>query len=119
MSDHLADLIVRNANILTVDDQNTVAESLAVKNGRFISVGTNNDMEMLSNHSTKVIDVKGMTIVPGFIDAHIHVLSSGTMHVMAADCDKRTIEEIIKILRTRVKETKSNGWIQGFKFDDT
>tara|TARA_Y100000758_G_scaffold37488_1_gene24488 strand:+ start:1081 stop:2676 length:1596 start_codon:yes stop_codon:yes gene_type:complete len=119
MSDHIADLIVKNSNILTVDNQNTVAESFAVKNGRFISVGTDNDMEMLSNHSTKVIDLQGMTIVPGFIDAHIHVLSSGTMHVMAADCDKRTIKEIIQILRTRAKKTKSNGWIQGFKFDDT
>ena len=103
MSDHIADLIVKNSNILTVDNQNTVAESFAVKNGRFISVGTDNDMEMLSNHSTKVIDLQGMTIVPGFIDAHIHVLSSGTMHVMAADCDKRTIKEIIQILMTSVK----------------
>ena len=49
MSDHVADLIVKNANIITVDKQNPIAESFAVKNGRFISIGTGNDMEMLHN----------------------------------------------------------------------
>ena len=119
MSDHVADLIVKNANIITVDKQNPIAESFAVKNGRFISIGTDNDMEMLSTSTTKIIDLEGMTVIPGFIDAHIHVLSSGTMHVMAADCDQRSIKDIVKILRARVEETKSYGWIQGFKFDDT
>ena len=119
MSDHVADLIVKNANIITVDKQNPIAESFAVKNGRFISIGTDNDMEMLSTRTTKIIDLEGMTVIPGFIDGHIHVLSSGTMHVMAADCDHRSIKDIVKILRARVEETKSYGWIQGFKFDDT
>ena len=73
MTDHVADFIVNNANIITVDSQNTVAESFAVKNGRVTSIGTNNDMEMLSTNTTKIIDLEGMTIVPGFIDAHIHV----------------------------------------------
>ena len=58
-------------------------------------------------------------MLPGFIDAHIHVLSSGTRHVMAADCALPTISDIQQALRERVAVTPAGHWVQGFKFDDT
>ena len=81
MRGHIADMVVKNANVLTVDDLNTVAESFAVKNGKFVSVGTNTDTEMLSGPNTRVLDLKGQTVIPGFIDAHIHVLSLSLIHI--------------------------------------
>ena len=119
MSGHIADMVVKNANVLTVDDLSTVAESFAVKNGKFVSVGTNTDTEMLSGPNTRVLDLKGQTVIPGFIDAHIHVLSSGTRHVMAADCDRRSIDEVLQALRRRSEGLGRNEWMQGFKYDDT
>ena len=57
--------------------------------------------EKLSGHDTEIINLGGMTVVTGFIDSHVHVLSSGTRHIMAADCDQQSIEEVQKALRRR------------------
>ena len=119
MSDHTADLIVINANIHTVNPNAPHAQSFAVKNGKFVAVGTNSDTQMLSSANTKILDLKGYTVVPGFIDAHIHVLSSGSRHVMAADCDLRSISDVQEALKRRSIKTKPGQWVQGFKYDDT
>ncbi len=58
-------------------------------------------------------------MLPGFIDAHIHVLNSGIRHAMAADCDLPSITAIQTALRERVETTAPGQWVQGFKFDDT
>ena len=68
MSGHIADIVVKNANVLTVDDLGTVAESFAVKNGKFVSVGTNTDTEMLSGPNTRILDLKGQRITLLFLD---------------------------------------------------
>ena len=119
MSDHTADLIVINANIHTVNPNAPHAQSFAVKNGKFVAVGTNSDTQMLRSANTKILDLKGYTVVPGFIDAHIHVLSSGSRHVMAADCDLRSISDVQEALKRRSIKTKPGQWVQGFKYDDT
>ena len=119
MIDYIADIVVINANIHTVNSKHPKAESFAVKNGRFIVVGNNSDTTMLIGPNTKVFDLSGNTIVPGFIDAHIHVLSSGSRHVMAADCDLRSITDVQDALKRRADKTEKGGWVQGFKYDDT
>mgnify|MGYP001025320062 FL=1 len=119
MPDYTADLIVVNGNIHTVDSRMPNAQSFAVKNGRFIAVGTNTDTAMLGGPNTKILDLAGQTVIPGFIDAHIHVLSSGSRHVMAADCDLRSISDVENALKRRAQKTDAGNWVQGFKYDDT
>ncbi|MEC9446377.1 MAG: amidohydrolase family protein, partial [Chloroflexota bacterium] len=114
-----AETVVKNANIMTVDTSQPRAESLAIAHGRFIGVGSNDDIEGLIGPSTKIVDVGGKTVLPGFIDGHIHVLNSGVRHVMAADCDVPTLKQVQSGLRERADKTPVGGWVQGFKFDDT
>ena len=114
-----ADTVFKGANIITVDPNTPHAQALAMKDGKFVGVGSDSDIEGLIGPGTNIQDMRGKTIVPGFIDAHIHVLSSGTRHVMAADCDQRSIAEIQGALRERVDSASRGQWIQGFKFDDT
>ena len=114
-----ADVLVKNANIITIDPKQPRAESLAIIGDKFVAVGRTDDIENLAGPSTKIWDLEGQTIIPGLIDAHIHVLSSGSRHVMCADCDQRSIDEIIKALRERANITPVGEWVQGFKFDDT
>src|SRR5690242_8761304 len=66
------DLIVRNANVYTVDARLARAEAFAIRGGRFIAVGTNAEMAALAGKSAQLFDAQGMTIVPGFIDCHNH-----------------------------------------------
>ncbi|WP_158974120.1 amidohydrolase [Cellulophaga sp. L1A9] len=70
------DLIVLNANVYTVDDAFSTAEAFAVKEGKFVFVGTNEEVEKLYEAKDKV-DANGKTIVPGLIDAHCHFYRLG------------------------------------------
>ena len=114
-----ADRILRNANVITVDTRAPRAQAVAVKDGRFLAVGSNDDIDAFSGPGTQVHDLGGATVLPGFIDAHIHVLSSGTRHVMEADCDRRSIADVQAALREGLAGAGPGDWIRGFKFDDT
>ena len=89
-----AEAIVKNANIMTMNTLKPRAQSLAIAHGRFIGVGSNEDVEGLIGPGTQVVDAFGKTVLPGFIDGHIHVLNSGVRHVMAADCDVPTLKQV-------------------------
>jgi predicted amidohydrolase YtcJ len=118
-TDVQAELVVQNANIITIDPARPRAQALAVRHGRFSAVGNNSDVTGLIGPGTRVLDGRGKTVLPGFIDAHIHVLNSGVRHVMAADCDLPTIAAIQEALREWAAQTPVGEWVQGFKFDDT
>ena len=114
-----AESVYKNANVVTVDPQNPRAQAVAIRDGKFVGVGSNDDIEGLVGPTTRVVDASGLTVIPGLIDAHIHVLSSGIRHVMAADCDQRSIAAIQAELRARVERASLGDWVEGFKFDDT
>ncbi|MGH9658237.1 MAG: hypothetical protein ACRD96_06815, partial [Bryobacteraceae bacterium] len=69
----VADLIVVNARVLTVDEAQPRAEAFAVKDGKFIAVGSNADIRNIASSRTRVMDAGGATVLPGFIDCHCHV----------------------------------------------
>ncbi len=69
-----AELIVTNARILTMDDDNPTAEALAVENGRILAVGSGAEIAALAGPATKRIDAKGGSVLPGFIESHLHML---------------------------------------------
>ena len=114
-----ADTVIRRANVITIDPNMPRASAVAMRDGRFIGVGSDADVETLIGPTTRIVDLPGKTVLPGFIDAHIHVLSSGARHVMAADCSLPTIGDIQDALRERVAVTPAGEWVQGFKFDYT
>ncbi|HSH75708.1 MAG TPA: hypothetical protein VLA09_08505, partial [Longimicrobiales bacterium] len=72
-----ADLVVTNGNVLTQDDTNPVARAFALKDGRFVAVGSNDDVLNLASAGTRMIDAGGGTVLPGFIDAHSHPSGAG------------------------------------------
>ena len=114
-----AHTVIKNANIITIDPSQPRAQSLAILNGLLVSIGDNDSSESLIGPNTEVLDLSGKTVLPGFIDAHIHVLNSGIRHVMAADCDLPDIDSIKQALKKRVVTIPEGQWVQGFKFDDT
>jgi len=113
------DTVLLGGNLITVDDRCARAEAVAISQGKFIRVGTDEAVKELVGKETQVIDLQGKTVVPGFIDAHLHVLSSGIGHVLKVDCDLKSIPAVLDALRTRAANTKQGEWVQGFKYDDT
>ncbi|HJS73355.1 MAG TPA: amidohydrolase family protein, partial [Vicinamibacteria bacterium] len=113
------DTIVWNAKVYTSDPALPTAEAFAVKNGRFVAVGSNDDVRHLASAGTESIDAGGMTVTPGFIDAHSHPSSGGVSELVHVNCDLRSVEAIQAAIAKRVAETPPGEWVVGFKYDDT
>jgi predicted amidohydrolase YtcJ len=72
-----ADTILVNGKILTVDTQFSTREAIAVRDGKITAVGSNSDIRKQAGPQTRVIDLQGRTVIPGFIDSHIHAIRAG------------------------------------------
>ena len=93
------DIILYNADIITVNPLQPKAEAIAISGDKVVAIGDNNSILKLASGLTKKIDIENKTITPGFIDAHSHPASSGRSHLRNVDCDLRSIEEIKKELQ--------------------
>lgn len=111
------DLIVVNANVYTMDDAQPRAEAFAVKHGRFVAVGSNGDIRNLATRDTTVIDAGGMTLTPGFIDAHCH--PAGVNELFGVNVNLDTVEQVKAALAAKAAETAPGYWVDGYMYDDT
>jgi predicted amidohydrolase YtcJ len=111
------DLILINGHVLTIDPALPGAEGFAVRDGRFVAIGSSADMRSLAAHHTEIIDAGGMTVTPGFIDAHCHPGEVEELYDVSADV--RSIREIQDGLRARARQLPPGCWVRAFKFDDT
>jgi predicted amidohydrolase YtcJ len=73
-----ADLVLLNGKILTVDERFSIAQAVAIKGDRIVRVGTDQDVTRLAGPSTRRLDLRGRTVIPGLIDNHMHLLRAGT-----------------------------------------
>lgn len=118
-----ADLVVFNAKVYTVDDRMPTAEAFAVKNSRFVFVGSTSEAKAFIGKRTQAIDAKQMTVVPGFIDCHNHaggdVLLYGTLVGNPFEVEFVSTDSIVGKLRAKAQKTPPGFWIEGHFFDDT
>src|SRR5579871_3603426 len=117
------DLVVFNARVYTVDPLMPRAEAFAVKAGRFMAVGSSEEIKSLAGRRTETYDAQQMTVVPGFIDAHNHAPGAILLYEVLVgnpyEVEFVTIASIIEKLRARAKETPPGTWVEGYFFDDT
>ncbi len=111
-----ADLIVINANIYTVNDSFAKADAFAVKNGKFIAVGTADEIQK-KYVATETLDVNGKTIVPGLIDAHCHFYGLGLQQQRVDLTGTKSYDEVLQRIVDFQKEKKvsyitGRGWDQ-------
>lgn len=118
-----ADLIVINANVYTVDTRMPKAAAFAVKNSRFIAVGTNDEIKGLAGKDTRTIDARQMAVVPGFTDCHNHAGGDVLLYEVLVgnpfEVEFVTIASIVEKLRAKAKQTPAGAWVEGYFFDDT
>jgi predicted amidohydrolase YtcJ len=113
------DLILYNGNIWTVNASQPRAQAVAIAGGRFLAVGSTEEVLALAAGGAKKLDLAGNTVLPGFIDAHTHPAMAGLDHLRMVDCDLRSIADILSALRKRAAQTPAGEWVLGFKYDDT
>jgi len=114
-----ADLIITKAKIWTVDKSRPTAEAVAVLGDRIVAVGSVADVEALRGPSTKIIDAEGKLLLPGFNDAHVHFVTSGTRLDQIQLGDATSVEEFTRRIAERAKMTPKGEWIEGGDWDET
>ena len=67
------DLVLLNGKIVTIDDHDSVVEAVACRGEKIVKVGSDNEVKAFIGNNTKVIDLEGKTVTPGFIDTHFHL----------------------------------------------
>jgi predicted amidohydrolase YtcJ len=106
-----ADLIVHHAKIITVDDQSRIAEAVAVKDGRVLALGEDEDIFKLSGPKTKIIDADGHTVLPGLYDSHVHPVGAALSELHGPLPKLESLADVFAYLRKQAAATPPGDWI--------
>ena len=114
------DVILKNANVITMDAARPHAELVAISDDSIFFVGSNTDLERLTGRATKVIDCAGRTVVPGFNDAHLHLFSliRQLMSIDLSPASVRSIADIKVAVREKALATPPGTWISGTGYNE-
>lgn len=113
-----ADSVVINANILTLDANDSAATAIAVKNGRFIYVGNDSGVQLFIDEQTHVFDAEKKTLLPGFNDAHMHPMMVEASAVYLGQDKFPTTDAFIKRLQEHAATIPAGDWVLGWGYDD-
>ncbi len=105
-----ADLILHNGKIVTVDEQFTIGQAIAVKGERVMATGRNGDIAKLAGPGTRKIDLKGKTVIPGLIDNHAHFMRAAEYWHQEIRLDGVTSrKQALEMIARKAKESKLAG----------
>jgi predicted amidohydrolase YtcJ len=106
-----ADLIVHGAKVVTVDAKFSIAEALAVENGKIVAVGASADMLKHRGPKTTVIDAGGKMVLPGLMDSHVHPVGAALSEWKEPLPDPRSLKDVLAYFRDKARTTPEGGWI--------
>jgi hypothetical protein len=102
-----------NGNIYTVNEKQEFAQAIAVKGDRIIFVGANADVEKFRGDKTRIVDLAGKTVTPGFTDSHCHIFEIGEREMTLNLEGTNTREDFLAKVKERIAQTERNKWITG------
>ena len=108
-----ADTVIHNAKVTTLDRTNPVASAVAIKDGKFLAVGSDKEVLALADAKTKKIDLKGRRLLPGLIDNHTHVIRGGLNFNMELRWDGvRSLADAMDMLKRQIAVTPAPQWVR-------
>lgn len=114
-----ADMVLVNGTVLTVDLDDTVAEAVAVKDGKIIAVGSNGQIKKLIGAKTQVIDLNGCTVTPGLLDSHCHFSGAHLLYTIDLNYPNvMSITDIVLKVKEKVVSSKPGEWVLGRGWDE-
>ena len=107
------DLIIVNAKVTTLDRANPVAEAVAIREGKFLSVGSEAEARAAAGPDADIIDAKGRRLIPGLIDSHIHVIRGGLNYNMELRWDGvPSLADAMAMLKRQAANTPPPQWVR-------
>jgi predicted amidohydrolase YtcJ len=113
MTQQPADLILHNGKIATQDDRRSLAEAAAVRDGRFLAVGSDREVMRLRGERTALIDLKKRTVIPGLNDSHLHLIRGGLNYNLELRWDGvPSLADGLRMLRDQARRTPPGQWVR-------
>jgi predicted amidohydrolase YtcJ len=107
-----ADLIVHHAKVITVDAKFTIAEAVAIRDGRIIAVGSDEEIFKLAESGrTKIIDAEGHPVLPGLYDSHVHLMGASASELSGPIPEFKSLDDIFTFIKDKAKTLPENEWI--------
>lgn len=112
-----ADLVLLNGKIITVDPKDTIARAVAVKQGKIVKVGSDDEVKALVSGKTTVLDLKGKTVTPGLVDSHIHVMYygrqfwEGFLDIRYPRAHSKA--DLLRVVGDKARVTPEGEWVSG------
>ena len=106
------DTILLNGKVVTVDARSTIQEAIAVRDGHITAVGTSGEIRKLAGPATRVIDLRGRTVIPGLIDSHLHAIRAALSFSTEVNwIGARSLEEALGRIRAASRTMKPGSWL--------
>jgi len=113
-----ADTVLVNANVITMDSFNSRAQGVAIRDGKILAVGSKEEISRSISETTKVIDIEGKTVLPGFIDAHAHLTYTGMFLSSLNLFDIQSVKSLLEKVQEYAQRLPEKKLLLGFGLDD-
>ncbi|MGE7023783.1 amidohydrolase [Solibacillus cecembensis] len=116
-----ASVVFINGEVITVDKNDSVKQAIAISGNKIMAVGSTSEIEHLIDSNTKIIALDGKTLMPGIIDAHLHLVLYGVfqLNFSCKDPAIQSIEDVLSSLAERAKTTPKGQWIRAWGYNET
>ena len=111
-----ADVLITNGKVYTADGSGTIHEALAIRGNRILRIGPSRELERLRGPATTVIDVRGGSVLPGFIDSHVHFLMGAETLGQVSLRGVRSVPETQQRIREYLAANPGSSWIRGYGY---
>ena len=117
-----ADSVLLNGNIITMDVNNSIVNSISIKDSFILSLGTVDEITKQINDNTKVFDLNGKYVTPGLIDSHSHLASTGIELLYVIDLSNnsiKSIKDVLNVIKSQSSKIKKGEWILGSRLNES
>ena len=108
---------ILTGNIITLADESPVAAAMGIKDGSIVALGAADDIQRMASGNTEILDFNGKTILPGFIDTHVHAGFTGTSAMSVTLADAVSVQDILGRLKDRIAKTPACELVYATRFN--